>query len=553
MKSFHFKIAILIRSHSLYGNVADLVNQLSAAGMNDIHLFELRDTAASSFRDKGWSGRFRTLLRLANDLVTDIIVKIEFFLVNCKRRQSMLRSDETTSSLYHSRNFIEVHRKESDGEEHIGMSGIAAISQFNADILMQLDSPKPPAGISAAATFGLLELIYSPNTRHIAPRPGFWSSYYRKNKTEFQIRHYEPGMDTGKPMLHGSFATKLLFSENHRSLLRQSNAQLVCLTSKIVSNVTVLPARKEQDFDFSRDSPPGLGALLIYIFKASYRIGRKFLRRAFNIKQKWSLALSNRSWVDANERNAIRLEPPRGKFWADPFLFKEDGQLYCFIEEYDYKIKKGHISVLSIENEKVLEVGRCIEKTFHLSFPYIFRYDGHIYMCPEASESNEITIYRSQVFPLKWATHSTAMTGISAADTMIFEYAGKWWMFTNIDASGTHDYCSALHIFHSETPINCNWTAHAMNPIIVDCRGGRNGGLIIQDGRIFRGAQVQGYDQYGQGIIVSEIVLLNELQYAEAECKEFGPCRRRGLVGVHHISSTGDMTVIDQLSNRFRA
>ena len=91
-----------------------------------------------------------------------------------------------------------------------------------------------------------------------------------------------------------------------------------------------------------------------------------------------------------------------------------------------------------------------------------------------------------------------------------------------------------------------------MNPVIVDSRGGRNGGLIIQDGRIFRGAQVQGYDQYGQRLIVSEIVLLNEFEYVEAECKEFAPIPHTGLVGVHHISTTGNMTVVDQLTSRFK-
>lgn len=553
MNNSHFKIAILIRGHSINDGVADLVSQLSSAGINEIQLFELHDKSTFSLANNGLAGHLGSLLRLTNDRLLDGIVKIELFLLNFKRKHRLPQSAKNIASIYKSRKLIETYRKKYDGEECIRMSDITAIANFGADILVQIDNPKPPAGICTAGRHGVVGLIYGPEKHASGPRPGFWTSYYRKSKTEFQIRHYRHGMSTGKLILHGSFATRLLFSENQQMLLQQANAQLVCAILRIVRKVAALPARKEQDFDFSPDSTPGLSVLLIYIFKSSCRIAGKFLRRAFNIKQKWSLALSAGPWTGANNGNIIRIEPPRGKFWADPFLFKEGDHHYCFFEEYDYTSKKGHISVLSIENEKVTQIGCCIEKTFHLSFPYIFRYDGHIYMCPEASASNEITIYRSQVFPLKWETHSIAMKNISAADTMIFEYEGNWWMFTNIDTSGAQDYCSALHIFHSKTPINGEWTAHILNPIMVDSRGGRNGGLIIDNGRIFRGAQVQGYDQYGQGIIVSEIVLLNEFQYEESECREFAPCRRAGIVGVHHISSTGDMTIMDQLTDRFKA
>lgn len=553
MQNLHFKIAILIRGHAANGPVADLVNQISAAGISEIYFFELHDPHTSPHHRKGIAAHFRSLLRLINDVVTDGVVRAELFLLNYRRKQKNPQWADTINSIYRTRKFIQVYKKELDGKEYVNWSDMTAIAHINPDILVQIDSPQPPAGISAAAKFGVLELIYSPATLEVAPRPGFWTSYHRKNKTEFQIRHYKHGINFGTFLLHGSFATKLLFSENYQSLVRQANAQLVSLILQIVLDVKLLPTRKERDFDFACASPPGSLALLAYILKSSYRIGGKSLRRAFNIKQKWSLALTIGPWMHANEREVFRIEPPPGKFWADPFLFEHGDQLYCFVEEYDYKTKKGHISVLSIEDGKAMKIGRCLEKPFHLSFPYIFRYEGNIYMCPEASESNEITIYRSQMFPLKWTAHSTEMRGIAAADTMIFEFDGKWWMFTNIDTSGTHDYCSALHIFYSDTPVHGNWNAHAMNPVIVDPRGGRNGGLMIQNGRIFRGAQVQGYDQYGQGIIVSEIVLLNEFQYVEAECKEFGPNPRTGLVGVHHISTTGNMTVLDQLTNRFKA
>ena len=553
MKKSRFKVLILLRGHAEDGPVMDLVNRLACAGISDINFLELRDTCSSQFHSTRWLFYLRSLLRMTSNAFISAIINIELSFLKCKHKKEKGKMAETPGSIYPSRKIIQVHRKISSDGKYIRMCDVKAIACLGADLLVQIDGPTPPSGISAAGKFGLLALMYGPNMHENLPRPGFWASYYRKNKTEFQIRHYQHGEDTGNMTLHGSFATKLLFSENQKSLLCQSNAQLALIILRIRRDSALLPIREERAFDFSQDQAPNLLFLLIYMFKSAYRMGCKFSRRGLNIKQKWALALSAGSWSSANDNNAIKFEPPKGKFWADPFLFKERDQLYCFVEEYSYKIKKGHISVLSIDNGKVMELGCCIEKPFHLSFPYIFRYNGHIYMCPEASESKKITIYRSEVFPLKWHAHSIAMENVSAVDTMIFEFEEKWWMFTNIDTSGISEHGSALYIFYSETPLNGNWTAHAMNPIIVDSRGGRNGGLIIQEGRIFRGAQVQGYDQYGQGIIVSEIVTLNESDYMEIERKEFGPRRKAGIVGVHHISSAGNMTIVDQLTDKFRA
>jgi hypothetical protein len=207
--------------------------------------------------------------------------------------------------------------------------------------------------------------------------------------------------------------------------------------------------------------------------------------------------------------------------------------------------------VLEVTDNGAEKIGECIKEPFHLSFPFLFNYAGNLYMSPECSGSRQIRIYKCTGFPLEWKLESIAMDNVAAADTMLFEHAGIWWMLTSIDESESNDYCSELYLFSSNSPIGAEWEPHPENPIRIDSEGGRNAGLLFDDGKIFRLAQRQGYDQYGQGLLMYEITGLSKTIYTEKLFSEINPYFKEGLLGVHHLSTTGKITVFDHVSRSF--
>jgi hypothetical protein len=253
-------------------------------------------------------------------------------------------------------------------------------------------------------------------------------------------------------------------------------------------------------------------------------------------------------WDKAEFWKSAEVRPPRGRFWADPFLYTRDGRTFCFVEDFVYKTRRAHITALEIAGTKVVERGIAVKEPFHLSFPFLFQYKGELYMCPESYASRQIRIYRCTELPLKWELRTVVMEGVSAADTMFFEKAGKWWMLTSLDESGTEDHCSELYLFSSDSPLGTSWTPHPQNPIRIDACGGRNAGLIVDEEKLYRLAQRQGFDQYGQGLVVYEIKALSESLYVEERISEINPTFRKGLRGTHHLSSDGKTTVIDHVS-----
>jgi hypothetical protein len=199
----------------------------------------------------------------------------------------------------------------------------------------------------------------------------------------------------------------------------------------------------------------------------------------------------------------------------------------------------------------VVEIGTALYEPFHLSFPFLFTYKGKLFMCPESFESGQIRVYRCTEFPLKWVLESVVMEGVSAADTMLFEKEGKWWLLTSIDESGTGDHCSELYLFSGDSPLSTRWTAHQQNPIRIDSCGGRNAGLIFNGDRLFRLAQCQGFDRYGHSLLVYEVREVSESRYVEDLVARINPNFRKRLLGTHHLSTDGKTTVIDHVSYSF--
>lgn len=406
------------------------------------------------------------------------------------------------------------------------------------DLLVDLRAQGVSADFVGDARLGVLSLDCS---------TGFWETFHRRPKTWFAIVHHTPAYPQGRAVLEGALATKYLFHLNRTHVRRKSLSHLRTLLQRLASGGE-LPGRERRLFDCG---VPSLRHRAISLAKMAYRLGLRAGYRLLNIRQKWELSLCHGGWRHVDLARSIKLSAPRGHFWADPFLYEHEGKTYCFVEDFVFRTRRAHIAALELTAAGAIEIGCCIREDFHLSFPFLFTYGGVLYMCPESSATRQVRLYRCTTFPLQWELCHVAMDDVSAADSMFFAHGGKWWLMTSIDNSGAGDHCSELYLFSGASPFETNWVAHPQNPVRIDPEGGRNAGLVIEGDRLFRGAQRQGFDQYGEGLLLYEIVAINEQTYSERLVSEIDCSARGGLLGAHHISSTGSITVIDHLRRRF--
>ena len=428
---------------------------------------------------------------------------------------------------------------------------VERVKSLNLDLIIQCNFEEIRGEIIHASRLGIISM--NDRIGKIYPRhfSCFWETYYRMPKTSFGIQKLNDDIDVRETLVSGSFSTKYFFSLNQANLFRKSMPHLknilkkTCLTGQLPATEINRPVCEKLL------QPPKFYQCIFYLFKVIFRLAKKLFFHFANIQKKWTISFVNSNWNNAILSQGISANAPRGHFWADPFVYAEGGKTYCFVEDYVYRTNRGHISVLEITENSVVQLGECIKESFHLSFPFLFKYENRLYMCPESSESKKINIYRCKNFPFEWELSSVAMENISAADTVLFEHAGLWWMLTSIDESGSNDHCSELYLFYSNSPLDSNWKAHPKNPIRIDTDGGRNAGLILENEKIFRLAQRQGYDQYGEGLLIYEITQISESTYSEKLISEIKPSFKNGLLGSHHLSTTGTITVFDHKSNSF--
>jgi len=248
-----------------------------------------------------------------------------------------------------------------------------------------------------------------------------------------------------------------------------------------------------------------------------------------------------------------KLSPSLGGLWADPFISYHEGSYYLFIEDAIYDKENADISVMKIEEDGSMTAPKpCLVRPYHLSYPFVFFWEGEHYMIPETKGNNAIEIYKATRFPDQWEFHSNLMEDVKAVDTTLLFHNNKWWLFANFKQKKWVSINNDLSIFYADSPLSNDWTPHPMNPVISDIRRARPAGRIYeQDGKLIRPSQDSSI-RYGYGLRLNEIVTLTETDYEEQELDFIEPSWGKMLRGTHTLAHAKNLTVIDVLEWRFR-
>jgi hypothetical protein len=414
------------------------------------------------------------------------------------------------------------------------------------DLLIHGGSGILKGGILESSRLGILSFHYGDNRSFRGGPAGFWEVYRRDPRTGFSLQILTEELDGGKIVARGHFPTQSYYLANQKHLQERATQYLKTVLLKIAATRELPPAEPSTPYAGVLNKLPNVPELMRYASMQALRFLRKFWFTCVGIQDRWHVAYCRVGWRDAVLWRGVRIEDQGGRFLADPFVFDRGGVVYCFVEDYSYRTAKGQISVFEIADSGSRYLGVAIEEPYHLSFPFLFEFDGALYMCPETAGAGEIRVYQCKQLPLGWEFVATLMKGVNAVDTMLFEADGRWWMLTNLDSSQIGDRCPELHLFFADNPLSHDWAPHPLNPLIVDSGRARNAGLILDGGKIFRVAQVHGgADDYGAGAKVFEITRLNRQEYEEALVCTLTPSFGPGITGIHHLHTDGRYTVWD--------
>lgn len=209
---------------------------------------------------------------------------------------------------------------------------------------------------------------------------------------------------------------------------------------------------------------------------------------------------------------------------ADPFLFVHNDTLYLFYEAKRFREKGVIAMVKTTDLKKWSEPVVVLKESFHLSYPYVFEDNGHVYMIPETCADNSIRLYEAadmsfSHFELKKKlitrpeVHSEILCDYS--DSSVLQRDGKYYLHTTVNYNGLN----TLELYVSDT-LDGKYDKHQCSPIIASQKYGRNAGcLLCLEGRIYRVAQ-DCVKRYGDNVHLLEVDLLTPVSYSEYVIKD---------------------------------
>lgn len=222
-------------------------------------------------------------------------------------------------------------------------------------------------------------------------------------------------------------------------------------------------------------------------------------------------------------------------FVADPFMIQVKGVWYMFFEVLNALTDKGEIGLAISDNGfDWLYQEIVLSEAFHLSYPYVFEWQGEYYMIPETLKAEAVSLYKAQSFPTHWSYLGPLING-SFADPSIFHFDNRWWMF----ACSTPYQHNELRLYSAEELMG-PWKEHPKSPIVEgNKRMARPAGRVtILNDKVIRFAQ-DCIPLYGSQVRAFEISQLTTTSYVEAEHASSPVLTASGSgwngLGMHHV------------------
>jgi len=250
------------------------------------------------------------------------------------------------------------------------------------------------------------------------------------------------------------------------------------------------------------------------------------------------------------ERDDVQItHAPSGYFYADPFPFDHEGEEHLFFETYDHSINRGRIDWALVRPDGSLgPVETVLTRPYHLSYPFVFKHAGEIYMIPETAKAGQIELYQAEEFPRRWRLVGPMIENISANDATLLQRDGKFWLFATVAQNGASSW-DELHGFGAPSLFG-PWTPHPQAPLKMDARSARPAGHFFEEGgKLYRPAQDCSLG-YGKGLVINEIEVLNAREFRERPVRRFSADWMPGNFAFHTLNASKRFWWFDGKSRR---
>ncbi len=540
------RIGILVNSLQLEVWKDNIIKEINVSSYAEVVLFIRRkEPNPLSKSEKLWKYRGNIVYKLFENLDVLLSKKLTKKHVNAFTKKDY-NSSETP--------VIEVVPQTTKFKDIIIEEDIEKIRNFDLDIILRFGFRILKGGIlNNASRHGVWSFHHGDNKVNRGGPPGFWEVIEGWKETGCIMQKLSDDLDGGFVLYRTWVATyKYNVRENKNRLYWRATKIVPRLLKDLFNEGSKVFYENRKVLNPADDfytqklyKAPNNWKAFVLLFKYSKIVFGQIIDVTFYKDQWFLLYKKGGNTPETSFRRMKIICSNKTLFWADPFIVHKNRKDYIFVEEYKWSIKKGHISVIELNDDNTQKVTKIIDNDYHFSYPFIFEYDHDYYMIPETASNQTIELYKCDNFPYDWSFQKNIFENIVAVDTTLFYHNDLWWLFTSIDETKKSTKHDELFIFYTTNPISGKWLPHKMNPVISDAKVARPAGNIFtSDGKIFRPSQ-NCTGIYGSAININEILVLTKTDYQEQLIDNLKPDWDKKIKGIHTINFNENMTILD--------
>ncbi len=462
---------------------------------------------------------------------------------------------------------ITVRPVEVDGSQTFNSDDIKKLHDNKVDVFIKLGFGLLHKDVLSTAKYGIWTFYFKNGQINQDKPSNFWEYCENKNETEAGLKILGDKPSNDLILCRSWFRTNKLSSIGNQNACYWNSTPFLYREINKLSTLGedtyfkhVKASSKALDWLHSQDyRRPNILQIVPLLSTYFVKLATRFLQKRF-FREQWLLLYNSNP--TPNKTTATqqykKILPPTDRLWADPHIVEKNGVYYIFIEELMYNNGKGYISLIEMNKQGRHKAPvKVLEKDYHLSYPFVFKWENTYYMIPESEASNRIELYECTDFPYQWKHKMNLQENIKAVDSTLFFHQNKWWLFTSIaEARQLSGYkCSfdnELFLFYADDFRTNQWQAHPLNPIVTDVKNARSAGkLFIEGGKIYRPAQDCSVI-YGYAINFNEVLVLSKTEYKEQKVFSITPHFGKNIIGTHTFAQINNMTVIDAFQYRCR-
>lgn len=472
------------------------------------------------------------------------LFKIRRDAFDCVDLQPLLRGAEV----------LEVVPEQGNFTDRFDAATIERLGQQHLDVMLRFGFRIIRGPILETARYGVWSFHHGDNREYRGGPPMFWEMYEGNPVCGVTLQILTDQLDGGKVIYRALEKTNFfsLYLNRNRNYMKAKESVMRRLRQIHASGWPALceleTYSEQKPYTKAIYRPPRNLVMLYFLVRIGARAAWRALLDLLTEEQ-WFVAWRRRpqsaAVVPSFVGEPLRLlRPPRGYFYADPFLMEHHGRQFIFFEDYDYASKRAIISYVELDPEgKPSKPRLAVSADCHLSYPYLFEHDGQIYMIPETRERHRLELWRADDFPERWKFDRVLIDGIGAVDASWLHHGNKYWLFAGVGVEGALA-SSELHIFSSAAPFG-PWKPHRENPVVTTIRGARPAGRIfMRDGQLIRPGQ-DCAKVYGHQVNLYRVEQLDDAGYRETQIGIIPPDWLPGNLGTHTYNIDNQYETID--------